>query len=82
MFVAREPVVGLGVITGVGRHLRQQHPRQRVGDERAELVDVRPGAATRVTGKNEMATGAQISSRLVAKPLRSWTRLDSFNLAR
>ena len=53
---AGDPVIGFGVVPGVGNHPRQAHLLQSVGHQRPKLVHVRPWPAARAPGQNEMAT--------------------------
>ena len=58
VLVARKAVVGLRVIPGIGRHLRQPYDPQCFGHQRTELVDIGPRTATGLRGENEMIVRA------------------------
>ena len=64
VLVARELVIGFGIVTGIGRQLGQLYDPQCFGHERTELVDVGPRSATGLRGEDEMIVGATHQAQL------------------
>ena len=64
VLVARELVIGFGIVTGIGRQLGELHDPQRLGQQRAELVDIGPRTATGMRGENEMVVGTTHQAQL------------------